>query len=138
MGTRLDQEKEKQKAYAKAVYRMGELIVHRVLRPWLYIDATYFFTSQYWEKKKVVNFLHKFSNSVIRERKTSFREGDEMKKSVEDDFNAKKRLAMLDLLIAAQKAGASISDEGIREEVDTFMFEVKISWYKKINVTLIF
>lgn len=35
----------------------------------------------------------------------------------------KKRLAMLDLLIAEQREGR-IDDEGIQEELDTFTFEV--------------
>lgn len=34
-------------------------------------------------------------------------------------------MAMLDHLIAAQKFGGHINDEGIREEVDTFIFEVE-------------
>ncbi|KAL4712740.1 hypothetical protein ACJJTC_008037 [Scirpophaga incertulas] len=40
----------------------------------------------------------------------------------EDNVDRKKRAAMLDLLIQAEKDG-SIDSQGIQEEVDTFMFE---------------
>lgn len=114
-------------------------------------------TKLYQEHQSCIKTLHGFSNRVIKERKAEITDQNNNDRNNNDnnnnnngnssnnvknlnmldetdeskyefiDFPRKKRLAFLDLLIEASQSGNELSDEDIREEVDTFMFEVSES-----------
>ncbi|XP_056636365.1 cytochrome P450 4c3-like [Diorhabda sublineata] len=104
--------------YKDAVHQSGEVLANRIVKPILFPDIIFMMTSSYWKLRKMVKILHTFSTKIIEERKTL--------KTVDTDgnfsYSKRKRLALLDLMLEAKSAGEDIDDEGIREEVDTFMF----------------
>jgi cytochrome P450 family 4 len=108
--------------YKNAIYDIGQVYVHRMCRPWLLNKILYFFDRRYFYEKNLVKKLHQFTNEVIAKREDNFQP---IKLDTTDDFSysKKKRLAMLDLLLTAKNQDGSIDDDGVREEVDTFMFE---------------
>ncbi|RLU27442.1 hypothetical protein DMN91_001246 [Ooceraea biroi] len=118
-----------QQQYRQAVHEIGELLFYRMLRPWYYSDMTFPMSSRYKDQVKCLKVLHEFTEKVIKERKQYHESTNgrflNFEKAEEDEEiigGGKKRLAMLDLLIAASK-DTNLSDLDIREEVDTFMFE---------------
>lgn len=130
MGTDLEAIQEQQKNdYKKAVFEMGHHAVHRLVRAWLHSPFLFWLSPLGQRQGKTLSVLRMFSTSIIRKRRHE-RESENLKNNVNEEKtinhdlkSTKKRLAMLDLLLSAEENG-TIDEEGIREEVDTFMFEV--------------
>lgn len=110
---------------------MGSNFINRAVRPWLWLDFLYLLTPQGRLYHHDIQAIHKFTKKVIRERK-------EVKlaeqRLIEPSSDIKKRPMFLDVLLDHHITEDSISEEDIREEVDTFMFEghdttsAAISW----------
>ncbi|XP_047532280.1 cytochrome P450 4C1-like [Vanessa atalanta] len=119
MGVRLDSDKTEAKLkYKDAILEIGNLVMERLVTIWLHND--FIFSLHPLGKKfaKCLENVHSFADSVIKERSMSY-------ESRGEDDNEKtngRRRALLDLLLEARIRN-EIDLEGIREEVNTFMFE---------------
>ncbi|XP_050502047.1 cytochrome P450 4C1-like [Diabrotica virgifera virgifera] len=105
--------------YKKAIHEYGKIGAYRIMKPILYLDFIFNMIPVGRTLKKYIKTLHDLSTNIIREREQSKQMDGEGNLS----YSKRKRLALLDLMLEARAAGENIDEEGIREEVDTFMFE---------------
>ncbi|XP_033211382.1 cytochrome P450 4C1-like isoform X2 [Belonocnema kinseyi] len=126
MGTELTED-ESEDSYRNAVLEMGTHVIHRMIRPWLHFDWIFKLTPTGFRQRKVLKHLHQLTNTIIAERKQYHEQKSKENKIAQpkkDHLKGRKeRLAMLDILITASNNEGSIDNDGIREEVDTFVFE---------------
>ncbi|XP_014610542.1 PREDICTED: cytochrome P450 4C1-like [Polistes canadensis] len=132
-GTKLTGKSEVELKYRNAVHAYGKIMVYRIMRPWYYFDTIFALTSHGRLQKEALKTLHSFSRNIIAERKRfhklTNRKYLQIYKNIEEDdvfdkdMPYKRKLSLLDLLIVASWKDNQIDEEGIREEVDTFMFE---------------
>lgn len=140
MGKALNSQSNENSTYVKAVNRLGELFLERMITPFANYDGFYRMTAKGKQYNQCLDVLHTFTRKVIAERKKDMKRtldaGLLANHDGDDGSNrAKQKVPFLDLLLLEHfKDGKNISEEDIREEVDTFMFEghdttaMGISW----------
>lgn len=97
------------------ICRMTTLLQNRMWAPWLWWDPLYNLMDDGKESARRLATLHGFTRRVIADRLA------QSKVNQEHD-GKRKRKAFLDMLLNEYEAN-QLTIEGIREEVDTFMFE---------------
>lgn len=106
---------------------MSELIMQRLISPWLHPEAIYKLTKVGKKFEKDLRILHQFTSNVIEDRSRARSKTAVKTEVIDDDVDGvgkKKRVAFLDLLLNASENGDSLTTDDLRQEVDTFMFEV--------------
>lgn len=95
----------------------------------MHSDLIYYNTAEGREFQRHLTTLHNFTARIIKERKELRKKRKESIIPLEEleIGRTKKRRAFLDLLLEASgdDEDAKLTDVELREEVDTFMFEVK-------------
>ncbi|XP_050722916.1 cytochrome P450 4C1-like isoform X2 [Eriocheir sinensis] len=142
MGRTVNSQDEEDSEYVRAVKRMNYLLHRRMLKVWQHPDFMFRLLGLKKEHDACLEVLHKFSRETIRERKRLYSEAKKRPQECPEEERllggGKKRLAFLDLLLEASEDGKVLSDEDIREEVDTFMFEGHDTTSSGINWALYF
>ncbi|XP_052521922.1 cytochrome P450 4B1-like [Tympanuchus pallidicinctus] len=114
-----DCQTNRQNTYIQAVYDLCQM-VHQRLRIFPYHnDFIYWLSPHGYRFRKICQLAHDHTDKVIQERKESLKDEREFEK-----IKQKRHLDFLDILLCAKdETGAGLSDEDLRAEVDTFMFE---------------
>lgn len=138
--------------YAMAVMKMCDILHLRHTRVWLRPDWLFNLTKYGKDQIQLLEIIHGLTKKVIKRKKEDYKAGkrnfistaetkDSKVTSVDglsfgqssglkddldvddNDVGEKKRLAFLDLLIEAGQNGVILTDQEVKEQVDTIMFE---------------
>ncbi|NXC58798.1 CP4B1 protein, partial [Aleadryas rufinucha] len=104
--------------YVRAVYDLTCLLSNRI-QTFSFKDVFYDLTRKGREFQDACKLAHTHTDQVIQERKMLLSNEKEL-----DKIQKKRHLDFLDILLCSKDAnGVGLSDEDLRAEVDTFMFE---------------
>ncbi|XP_054529973.1 cytochrome P450 4F3 isoform X1 [Pan troglodytes] len=113
---------EKPSEYIAAILELSALVTKRHQQILLYIDFLYYLTHDGQRFRRACRLVHDFTDAVIQERRRTL-----PSQGVDDFLQAKAKSKTLDfidvLLLSKDEDGKKLSDEDIRAEADTFMFE---------------
>ncbi|CAH2222471.1 cytochrome P450 4F22 isoform X1 [Pelobates cultripes] len=112
---------EKPSDYIAAIYELSSLVVERNQFLPHHIDFIYYLSSNGRRFRRACNIVHGFTAGVVQQRKETLRD-----KGVAEWIRSKqgKTKDFIDiLLLSKDEDGSQLSDEEMRDEVDTFMFE---------------
>ncbi|XP_019592400.2 cytochrome P450 4F2 isoform X1 [Rhinolophus sinicus] len=113
---------EKPSEYIAAILELSTLVTKRHNQLFLHVDFLYHLSPDGQRFRQACRLVHDFTDAVIQERRRTLSD-----QGIDDFLKAKAKTKTLDfidvLLLSKDEDGKALSDEDIRAEADTFMFE---------------
>lgn len=123
MGTSVNAQNDYNSKYVTSVKLLLETFTIRMFSPIYANPFVFMFTEEYRKEKQALKVVVDFARSVITQRKKELYNNSKSKEEVVDSLGRRKKQFFLDLLLDYSSRDSSFTEENIREEVDTFMFE---------------
>lgn len=130
MGVSINAQENHNGEYPEAIRFLANNAIERLFSFIKQFEFLYQFTPTYRKEIKCLKTIHDFAYNAIKNRRKMNEMSNNNKRPEEEmpeeerGYGAKKRLAFLDMLLQVRIDGKPLTDEEIREEIDTFAFEV--------------
>ncbi|RZC34252.1 cytochrome P450 monooxygenase CYP4H10, partial [Asbolus verrucosus] len=135
MGYKIDAQKNKNTDYVAAVRGYLDIFMVRMFSAWERFGLLFqLFSKKYPVYKHSLNIMHKFTNGVIIQRREEKSRVQLGLPATEDGI--KRKVALLDMLLESESNNV-LTNEDIREEIDTFMFEGHDTTTSGISFTIL-
>ncbi|XP_027693847.1 cytochrome P450 4A11-like isoform X2 [Vombatus ursinus] len=106
-------------SYIQAVRELAYLLTSRMRNVFRHNDVLYWFSSSGRRARQAAQRAHQYTDQVIQMRRQQLKQEGGL-----EAISRKRHLDFLDILLCAKtESGETLSDEELRAEVDTFMFE---------------
>ncbi|XP_055547839.1 cytochrome P450 4d1-like [Wyeomyia smithii] len=114
-----------QSSYTLAVEEMATIAFLRMFNRFYFSDFIFRLTKMYPTYRQCLNTIHNYTLSIIAKRRKALQQNSNNEceqPQTDSDLGTKAKMALLDILLQTNIDGRPLTNEEIREEVDTFMF----------------
>ncbi|XP_017787227.1 PREDICTED: cytochrome P450 4d2-like [Nicrophorus vespilloides] len=123
MGTAVNVQCNPNNKYMKAIKTMQDIAIVRFLNPFYRNKWIYKFTNLYKTEMKALEIITSFSLGIIEKRRKFLESHHSDDENKYDEFGKRRKMTFMDILLKSTINGKLLTNEEIREEVDTFLFE---------------
>ncbi|XP_059607754.1 cytochrome P450 4d2-like [Phlebotomus argentipes] len=123
MGTSVQTQFNRNSEYVEGVKEITNILHVRMYNALLRLEFLFRLSKSGAREREIVRTLHKWTDRVIEKRREDLLQQKSAERMSEDaKVGLKDKLALLDVLLQTTIDGKALSNEDIREEVNTFMF----------------